>query len=300
MKRKFIFILMVFVILLTFSVISNATCEIIRIDVKNGKSEKIEINVDKEINKTSEFIKTPTPRNIFGEDTRYKVIDTTVYPYSTIGRIDFLYPYDNTTNYGTMTMIGDNIAITAAHCVYDDTLGGLFQNLTVRPGFYAGNNPFGYCGVETIYIAQEYLDTHASTDQSIINESYNYDWAILVLSENLGNNSGWLSVVRTDNYLELFNKNIRIIGYPKYVLGINTYTNWLYQYMDYGVIDSAYSARVEYTLDTSTGQSGAPILNLANDVIGVHGGTIYGGQSNRGIWITQYVFNNVLEAINNN
>lgn len=49
MKKKFIFILMVFVILLTFSVISNATCEIIRIDVKNGNSEKLKLMLIKRL-----------------------------------------------------------------------------------------------------------------------------------------------------------------------------------------------------------------------------------------------------------
>ena len=296
MYKKILFMLHLFFSfsLLTMIVFaSEEKNEVVVFDVPSRTSTLIELDNTNNSQITTSNIKSNKTRAIFGSDDRYRVNS-----YSEICRLDATNPYDNTVITTTATMIGPKVAITAAHGVYKTDLGGLFYNITITPGYSGGDTPYGSSNVSTIYVWPDWIEKNGATDWDTISDSYNYDWAILVLDDSLGNLSGWYGLQKYDNYLDLFNMNISITGYPYYVQGQNIYNNYLYQYQSKGKIDTAFPRRLEYTADTSGGQSGAPIINLStNNIVGIHGGTIKNELSNRGVRITDGILNTLEEAL---
>lgn len=79
--------------------------------------------------------------------------------------------------------------------------------------------------------------------------------------------------------------NARISGYPAYVGSSSISTTK--QYEATGTVNILNNYKFYYTIDSSGGQSGAPILNENNEVIGIHtsGSTNY----NYGVRITPQV-----------
>ena len=94
-----------------------------------------------------------TTRDIIGVDSRSKVTNTRNFPYSAICCFDYEY-IDSKGNLvqsgGTAWMIGPNIAVTSAHCVYDRASGN-HKNITAfwagkkgeGNGWFNSHNPFG-------------------------------------------------------------------------------------------------------------------------------------------------------------
>ena len=300
MKKVFYLFITLCFITLIYSTSSLATDNInlIKIDVQTGDITPCPVASSETTLSTLSFQATPSTRDVFASDTREQVTDTTKFPYSTVCRIEGVNNYDNTSIISTATMIGPKVAITAAHSVYQSNLGGLFNNITVSPRYYRGNKPFGSSVVKTIYLAQEWLDTNGSSDLTTLNSSFDYDWAVVVLNDKIGNNSGWLSVRRYSNYLDLFGLNAKIIGYPHKIERDNFYANYFFQYMATGKIDTAFGKILEYTIDTSDGQSGAALLNTTNEVVGIHGGTTLNRLSNRGVKIDEFIMSQIVEALN--
>lgn len=78
----------------------------------------------------------------------------------------------------------------------------------------------------------------------------------------------------------------------------NFYSNYFFQYTASGKIDTAFGKILEYTIDTSEGQSGAALLNNTNEIVGVHGGSTFNGLSNRGVKIDDFLMSQIVEALN--
>eukprot|EP01026_Neomeris_dumetosa_P046675 TRINITY_DN39819_c0_g2_i1.p1 TRINITY_DN39819_c0_g2~~TRINITY_DN39819_c0_g2_i1.p1 ORF type:complete len:326 (-),score=22.26 TRINITY_DN39819_c0_g2_i1:315-1292(-) len=54
---------------------------------------------------------------VIGLDEREQVQNTTMFPYNTIGKVEVILP-DESTRHCTGTYIGQNLVLTAAHCIY--------------------------------------------------------------------------------------------------------------------------------------------------------------------------------------
>lgn len=154
---------------------------------------------------------------------RTVIDDTSIFPYNTICRI--LGCNSNGTAYtGSGILMGKNVVLTAAHVLYDENNNNqMYSGLTVVPGWNNGllNNMSCYC--PTVYVHQNWLDTN----------SYEYDWALGVLDENLGELTGYLG--STTSYGEqLANISVNSVGYP------NDYQNGNYQMNTPGTVTEAY------------------------------------------------------------
>ena len=69
---------------------------------------------------------------------------------------------------------------------------------------YINGSPIG-CGWRYAYFAQNWMDSS--------NPAGAYDWAILVLEQDLGSTVGYVTPTVT-NYTSLLNTTINIVGYP--------------------------------------------------------------------------------------
>ena len=191
------------------------------------------------------------------------------FPYTSIGYIVTEWENKEPTR-GTGVLIGDNIVLTAGHNIYDIENNKLALAVIFYPGRWSntgsGMQPFGYAtGINYYY--QEFRENVDLSTTAV--EAAGYDWGIIVLDRNIGNDVGYMGVNYYDDYLDLRNKNIRITGYPA---NINNNTNVVKynQYEATGNIAGVTNDAISYTIDTSGGQSGSPVYELNNCVIGIH------------------------------
>lgn len=244
------------------------------------------------------------PYTIIGIDNRYKINNTTNFPYSAICRIQYKSISDFAAllgekpkqEYATGVMVAKNVVITAAHVIHINSV--TMSEHTVSPGYYNGNNPFGISKVVYAYYPSEWDTTPRETNEDNL-ICANYDWAVLVLEDNIGEFSGWLEPVNLSSS-DLINVTVTVNGYPK-DLGM-----FEYQYESWGQLCGIFSKRLEYYIDTFSGQSGSPIFNLKNQVVGVHGGAYQYLDSsgkiidevNKGARINNVFYNKIIELIN--
>lgn len=245
--------------------------------------------------------------DIYGNDDRYRINseNTSRYPYSAICRIRFEIQTLNSVlvggspdiDYATGVMVGKNVVLTAAHVINQP--GIVTKNYTVSPGYCNNNTPFGTSKVIYYYLPPEWEEKSIMETNDDRFEAANYDWAILVLEDDLGVFSGWMEPVNLASS-DLINLTATINGYPKQ-LG-----NYQYQYESWGQLYGIFSRRLEYYIDTTGGQSGAPIFNLKNQVIGIHGGSLdyfdsegnWIDRVNRGARIQNTFYNAIVSVMN--
>ena len=206
-------------------------------------------------------------RGIVGDDGRVLIPYTQMFPYSAICCLKAEYigtdgkPY---ISWGTAWMIGPNIAVTAAHCVYDRDSG---SNMTIT-GFWPGKmgvlNPFGNGSVINVKYPAKF----------ITNDETKYDWAVLTLADaDLGYDTGWFGFGWTSSYPE--EENYIITGYP-----CDTENGvWeRFMYTASGIISGGTTpaenalegTTLFHKIDTGSGQSGAPMYDSAYTVYGIH------------------------------
>ncbi|MEO0536703.1 MAG: CARDB domain-containing protein [Cyanobacteria bacterium P01_A01_bin.123] len=199
------------------------------------------------------------PKIILGPDDRTKVSDTTIYPWSSIGKITMQFP-DGKQYRGSGAMISPYHFLTAGHNIYDSDKGGFYEGATVALGQEGDTKYFGEAVVTRYLTSQKYVD----------DENPGYDWAILTLDRRIGNFTGWMG---THAAKGSFLKNLDVItaGYPADKF------NDMYQAL--GQIQKVEKRQIFYqdTLDTNGGQSGSPVWYYKDGepkIVGVHA---YGG-----------------------
>lgn len=114
MKKFFYVFFTIILIMLIYSTSALATSQqspLVKLDVQTGEITSCPINPTPSTFVTPSNQATPSSRAVFNSDTRKQVPDTTMFPYSTVCRIEGINPYDNTPVISTATMIGPKVAI---------------------------------------------------------------------------------------------------------------------------------------------------------------------------------------------
>ncbi len=157
---------------------------------------------------------------------------------------------------GSATLIAKDYLLTAGHCVYDEEEGGLATKATL----YFGRN-----GLDILKkVEAEKLIVHPE----FIKNDENYDFALIKLSENIGEQLGWASISVAED-LDLKKKNVNVTGYPatKGVLGTLFNKTSYHMYSMNGPIVSVKKHKIYYHIDTSGGQSGAGVWILNDGIV---------------------------------
>lgn len=198
------------------------------------------------------------------ESPLYKVKDTTVFPYRTIGRL---------STGCTATLIGPKEVLTAAHCVYSMSNNEFYNDLDFSPGQNGSYLPYGKKQWEKVHAPVEWTDKHDD----------NYDFALIVLKERVGDSLGWIGMkVESSPY----KKPIQIAGYAgEKTFGTLWHSNCNLMQPNLQWLD--------YDCETQSGMSGSSVILLDDtrtsfQAIGVH--ALGGEEFNSGVRITSAVY----------
>ena len=185
----------------------------------------------------------PTPRKIFGGDDREPVIDTELYPWSTVAKVIATFP-DGQVFEGSAALVGPYQALTAAHVIYDDAHGGWADDVEVIPGYDLGYAPFG------TYVASDIRSFAGFIDDG----DYAYDFALLELDAYAGDVAGWLGLSARDDF-DLLDRLQNTAGYP----GDLEDGEGMWYAADFAADVDATSIYLNGTLDAARGQSGSAV-----------------------------------------
>lgn len=225
------------------------------------------------------FIDESRPNSIIGSDGRVQVSTPTSYPYYKTAYIKTEFN-NNTYIPATAFMISKNVALTAAHCVYNGNAS------VMRSTLYPGRNGNLYnlsSTVKTTYLFN-YDGTNADAD-----------YAILVLKDDLGSTCGWFGLRPASNST-LNGLRITTDGYPDDKASGDYRTMWT----STGTISNVTTNRFQHNADTYTGQSGSAIYHYNGSygyqAVGIH---THGGNYARRITQSLFDFletNNLIEV----
>jgi glutamyl endopeptidase len=166
---------------------------------------------------------------------------------------------DGTYHYGTGWFATPRLVMTAGHCVYDRGSMQWASQITVMPDLQGDVMPYGAMTSGNLVTTERWKNDGAD----------DCDYGAIVLpDESLGNAVGSLELQALDD-AALTGETVTIAGYP-WDLGRS---RQMYQHTD--VIESVGARTLYYEVDTTAGDSGAPVMVERDGkvvVVGVHSG----------------------------
>ncbi len=146
-------------------------------------------------------------RQVFGDDDRIQITQTTSYPFNVIGQI-WSQNAKGEWSICSGTLIGKRTVITAAHCLYNHDSGGWLADYEFYPGLNGQSDaPYGMYGFSDAYILEGYITNYQGYYGSVVP----WDLGILILDEPAGEKVGWLGYATYD---PAYAFKANIVGYP--------------------------------------------------------------------------------------
>lgn len=193
--------------------------------------------------------------NIIGNDDRVLVENTEVAPFKSIVFLNMVFEEGGEEkNYrGSGCLIDEDTVLTSAHCLYDLERGWA-KEVTVYPGQTELKTPYGSAVASRLIVPNNWTSNEETSD----------DIGIIKLEKPIGYKTGTLSLSKSLST----STQISISGYPS---DVQTVTRSHNMWTISGSIKSLTQDFIYYDLDSTGGQSGSPIYNQSNQVVGVHG-----------------------------
>lgn len=162
---------------------------------------------------------------------------------------------------------------TAAHCVYDKSLGGFAESVTLYPARTENATPYGTYYVKNIIIFDHYRTTdRAALDSAILD---------LGIGEDISSHTGAFGFTTS----MLVDEAVTLNGYPT----VKGYSQWY----STGTIEYFFPRYSVYTMISSGGQSGGPVYNSSEQVVAVVSGNGLGKKVDTEFYNLMYKFRNM-------
>jgi glutamyl endopeptidase len=242
-------------------------------------------------------------RSVQGNDDREVVQDTSSAPYQSIAYLE-LWGKSKASGRGTAWLVGPRILLTAAHNLYSPYFSNQedpkekdrfawARKVEITPGRSRGIHPFGNRLAKTLVVPKAYVE---GGKKAIGGE---HDYGAILIGKAFNKTSDLLMVtVNNPKGLVEESMPMTICGYPLHLHSDKSKeVTEPTQYQAVGSVQQVSpSGRLAYyQIDTSPGQSGAPlILKIDNKfkAVGIHTFGIPKNE-NRGTLITGPVFSQI-------
>lgn len=188
-------------------------------------------------------------------DGRQRVNNTAEFPWRAICSIS-ITSKSGRKYVGTGWLVGPGTLITAGHNVFLRNDGGWAQSIEIFPGRNGKQVPYGSTTSVVFHAGTRWIESGDT----------NFDVGAIILPEKIGNKVGYFGFANKPDS-QLKNAHLNLSGYPL-SLGRGTV-----QYFHREKVVGITKSKVTYNIDTSPGQSGAPIwLKSGGDrqVVGIH------------------------------
>ncbi len=198
------------------------------------------------------------PRKVIGRDERRPVEDTSKAPYSGICRLTINFSNGDVYS-GTGFFLTPDTVLTAGHCVYDNTNNlGWARSITVVPGNADPSKEENQYHSASLKAPMDWVtNRQGDTD---------YDLGLIKLNRPVDDSVAMLKLRTLDhaNFAPVY----ELPGYP-YTPNLELGQEPM---MTARGSATALAGRrtLLHTIDSSSGQSGAPILNADNEVEAIH------------------------------
>lgn len=192
---------------------------------------------------------------IGGSDDRTKVADISAEPYNAIVRL--LINVDGVEYRGTGFMVKPDVMLTAGHNIYD-------------------HDAKKFC--DSVHVVDKNGDLYQVYDFEIDSKfksdsSDKYDWAVAKVAVKPGETAQYIKFKRMDESAspKVTGNNGEVAGFPVEVRDVDTTD----MYTEKGEITSYVAAEklLNYSIDTSGGNSGSPLIYCIDEIpyaIGIH------------------------------
>ena len=214
-------------------------------------------------------------REIFGPDDRIQISASDV-PFRHICYLEYVTA-DGSRMRGSGWLVGPTTVITAGHCVWDREHGNDFvRSMQVFPARNGNSIPASATAIDFQTVAAWANNGNTA-----------YDYGAVYLDRPLGDDFGFFSFAEFPDD-DLQKMIVNIVGYPGEV-------NPPLMYGQANRLDDVRAHELVYTIDTTPGQSGCPVICFEGadkfTVVGIHNEG--GSEGNFATRITSDVFDNI-------
>ncbi|MFC1764639.1 trypsin-like serine peptidase [Planctomycetota bacterium] len=224
--------------------------------------------------------------SVFGLDNRTRITNTTSFPWNTHCYLDVTFPPDKVEKpygRGTGCLVTPYMILTCAHNIYDFENATYLESMTVIPGLRQDKKDDD---LKFPYDPQDIVDYRVAPEYKY-SDSPRYEYGAVFIGTPFSGIHTYMPLEFSSSLAK--NDTVYIAGYPRKVkLGTwyaedNSYALWDAS----GPLSEISPEVLEYTADTSGGDSGAPIRNRTSSfdpfrIIGIHSRGIEGTFDNRG------------------
>lgn len=193
--------------------------------------------------------------SVIGSDDRIIEFDTRRPPARQVCALEIEWPQSR--EHGTGWMAGPSLVITCGHCVFRREEGGWPRRIMVTAGLSEGLAPFGRVAATAFSAPDPWMNGAEKP----------FDIGAIHLDSPIGSRTGWFRMAAADDTPGLIGRDATIAGYPSFDGEHNR------QLRESNRIVAVEGGRIYHTIDTDSGQSGAPIWIDAGGiatVVGVH------------------------------
>ena len=189
-------------------------------------------------------------KTVFGTDDRITVENPFDYPYSAIAMLVVKGECGETWT-GTGFMIGEDMMMTAAHCLVCPEHGKWAEEITMYFGYRSAKNyALKYAGGWTARVGNTFTD---------LAYSRRGDYAFIQLKRDVGNQTGWFGKSFRYEDGEFPDPNYYVAGYREGELKY-----------DVGPVAIWDEDLLQYNMDTLSGNSGCPVFTEDGYVIAIN------------------------------
>lgn len=203
-------------------------------------------------------------RTIFGNDDRYTVTSTSGQ-YLSIAKLKITYD-DESVGYGTGFLLSSTKVATAGHCISIEKDDGSIKTATkivLYFGCSGTNRNHSYYASRTVNCTSSNTITANRWTGDLAYA--NYDYAVILLGTPFNNDGYYFELTTNSNPT---GDTASIIGYEHHSLNTN-FSNWQLLRGD-GTISGYTSYKLETHIDALAGQSGSPVIDDNDKVIGIY------------------------------